>query len=222
MNIKYDLEFDNGEKLSYNIDADRGINKNKIDFNEFPWVHIRVHKCDICTLKNRKNSTCPAAADIAFLIPDFSTAKSYDRVKVTVTDSERTYYKECDLQTALNSMLGLILATSGCPVLSKLKYMAYFHLPFASYEESFTRTVGFYLIKQLLSHRKGDEADYELKELIALYNDLRIINTNLHKRLMTVCNTDANVNAIHAFFSLSTLIQLSLNENLDDIQNYFI
>lgn len=53
-------------------------------------------------------------------------------------------------------LMGLMMATSGCPVLQEIGAMASFHIPFCSTRETLDRTVGSYLTKQFsLTGLKG-------------------------------------------------------------------
>jgi hypothetical protein len=221
MNFEYQLIFENNSKLEYSFKIDRNDIREEIDLNEFPWVYQKIHKCPNCTLSTVKNCICPAAAEIAFFFRDFRFKKSYDKVKLIVKDDEREYFIDCDLQSALNSLLGLRLATSKCPILSKLKYMAFSHLPVASFEETLKRSVGLYMIKQLFISKNGGIPDFELNELDNLYKELKIVNTYLQKRILTSKQNDASVNAINAFFSLSSLVGYSIKDKLNDIKYIF-
>ena len=65
-----------------------------------------------------------------------NTLVSFDTVGVTVLQSERTVYAETTAQQAMSSVLGLIMATAGCPWTDRLRPMARFHLPFANEAET--------------------------------------------------------------------------------------
>lgn len=59
---------------------------------------------------------------------------------------ERTYSKDTLLQQGLASLLGIVMTTSGCPVLEPLKPMVRFHLPFATLTETVYRMVSMCLV----------------------------------------------------------------------------
>ncbi|MDN5353885.1 MAG: hypothetical protein PWQ09_641 [Candidatus Cloacimonadota bacterium] len=50
-----------------------------------------------------------------------------------VESKNRNYVKDTTIQRGVSSMLGMFLVSSGCPVLTKLKPVVKFHLPFADY-----------------------------------------------------------------------------------------
>jgi hypothetical protein len=79
---------------------------------------------------------CPVVLNLAGIVEVFRDYFSYESVKVTVTMRERVSWKTTSLQEGLTSLLGLIIVTSGCPVMEHLKPMARFHLPFSTLEPS--------------------------------------------------------------------------------------
>ncbi len=70
----------------------------------------------------------------------------------------RQIAKEASLVHGIASLLGLRMATSGCPVLAKLRPMAAFHIPFATDEETLYRAVATYFIAQLLRQGAGRDS----------------------------------------------------------------
>jgi hypothetical protein len=221
MIIEYIIEFQKKEKIFFTVDTQRNKNQEVQSINRSSWTELNYCKCEICLLKQSEINYCPAALDIHDVLLLFDKVNSYDFVTVNVRTPLRTYYKECDSQTALGSLIGAIMASSACPTLSKLKYMAEYHMPFANLEETLIRTIGFYLIKQYLINNKGGSPDFELKGLTKLYSDLQNVNYFLKKRLNHAFSADASVNAIAQYFSLSALIQKSLEEQISDIKHIF-
>ena len=59
------------------------------------------------------------------------------------------------VQMGVSSLLGVIMTTSGCPIMAQLKPMVRFHLPFASLEETIFRMVSMHLVAQYLRHQDG-------------------------------------------------------------------
>jgi hypothetical protein len=118
-------------------------------------------------LKAADAARCPAAVEILPVVRAFQTEDAYQKVSVVVQDDRRTYSKSTTLEEALRSLLGLKMATSGCPVLSELKPMAIHHLPFANNEEFILRSVSHFLLQQYLAKRNDEEPDWELKGLVA-------------------------------------------------------
>jgi len=220
MTSEYIIELAENKTVYYQVDMNRKYDTKEQEKESLFWTHLDFHKCPVCTLDSTKSKKCPVALDIMDVINLFQTIKSYEYVQVTVNTNERTYFKECDAQMVVGSLFGLIMATSSCPVLSKLKSMAIFHLPFATYEETLQRAIGLYLLEDYLKTRNGDKPDYELTGLKKLYEELAVLNKSLKNRISEASIEDSTVNAIVNFFSLSILIEKSLNEQVEDLKQY--
>jgi hypothetical protein len=184
------------------------------------WAKLGFQQCSCCPLKEQYCTYCPAATRINEVMEAFADNVSTERVKVTVDTAERRYADECDLQTGLNSLLGLMMATSGCPVLKELGAMASFHIPFCSSRETLHRTVGSYLIKQYFKQLKGETPDWELKELKELYDLLEGLNQEFSKRIQSSISSDAVSNAVIMFFATSVVVANSLEHQLQKHQDY--
>ena len=135
-------------------------------------------------------------------------------MKVTMRNPRRTCVKETDAQMGLEALLALVMATSACPILSRLRSQALFHLPFASIDETIYRTVGDYLIKQYFIMKDGGQPDFALAGLDALYRDLARLNICFFSRIQAACTKDANLNAVVVLRSLSEIVSMSLEERL--------
>lgn len=217
MDIVYNFEMPDGSRESFSVE----LNRKPVSPIPAPeWTKLDYHKCDNCPLAKEASPLCPAAADIANMTERFSAVQSFDKVKVHVQTPERDYFKKCDAQTGLISLMGLVLATSACPILSEFKVLAIHHLPFASYEETLFRTSGAYLLKQYLKQKNGEEADMEMMGLKQFYEDLGVVNKSLKNRISVVSQSDSNINAVNALFSLSWLVAQSLEERLDELQEH--
>ncbi|MFH1052143.1 MAG: hypothetical protein V1779_14585 [bacterium] len=220
MTIEYIIELDKKKTVYYQVDLNRKYEVMEPEDTPEKWVLLDFHKCPVCSLNSKKSKFCPVALDIQDILDLFKTIKSYEYVQVTVNTNERTYFKECDAQIVVGSLFGLIMATSHCPILCKLKPMAIFHLPFSTYEETLARTIGFYLLSDYLKTKNGEEPDTKLLGLRKLYKELEIINRSLKNRISEASLEDSSVNAIVNFFSLSILIEKSLNEQVEDLKDY--
>jgi hypothetical protein len=126
---------------------------------------------------------------------------------------EREYSKRTSLQKGVSSMLGIIMVTSGCPILNKLKPMVRFHLPFANIEETIYRAVSMYLVKQYFRKRKGLEPDWELQTLLNDYKEIHTVNQAFYKRLSFMKGKDANVNALIILDNFANYINFTLDSN---------
>ncbi len=209
----YQFKLENGETVSFQIDPERTFSPEVDAAPHAEWTKLETEQCPNCTLSGRCKH-CPAAVDIEDIAHRFAPVLSCSTVTVRVKAKERLYGMQCDAQTAVNSLLGLVLATSACPILSRFKPLARFHLPFSSPEETIFRTVGSYLIQQYLLAAEGGKPDWDLKGLDKLYEDLDSVNRSLVERLRKISEQEANVNAVVMFCGLSLLVRFSLHDQL--------
>lgn len=189
--------------------------------DDFPdWARLEHQQCACCPLKTSDCKYCPVATRMHGLLEAFAESESTERVQVTVEASERNYYNDCDLQVGINSLMGLMMATSGCPVLQELGAMASFHIPFCSTRETLHRTVGSYLTKQYFVQLQGGEPDWELKQLNELYGVLEGLNRDFSKRIQDSSSSDAVSNAVIMFFATSVVVASSLDQQLQRHQGF--
>ncbi|MDI6757938.1 MAG: hypothetical protein QME32_07975, partial [Endomicrobiia bacterium] len=86
--------------------------------------------------------------------------------------------------------------TCGCPIMDKLRPMAYTHLPFANSGETVYRVLGTYLLAQYFLYKDGLTPDWDLENLQNIYEDIRVVNKSFSERVTSVINKDAGVNAL--------------------------
>jgi hypothetical protein len=187
-----------------------------------PWTALDVCQCKSCPLSPREVPRCPAAVDVFRIAERFAGNLSYERVHVRVQRAGRTSAYECDVQTALGSLLGLVMASSGCPILGQLQALAYFHLPFAEFEETLFRTVGLYLLRQYFVAQDGGAPDFELRGLRTLYDELQEVNRSFKRRIEAASPRDASINAVTLLFSVSALVALSLDSGLEQLRRVVV
>ncbi len=217
--VEYRFTLPTGETHTFCVDLCDIVREPSIDEPAPPeWTTLAFHKCPGCPLSSLEITHCPAAQDIHRVVDTFSSIMSHTEAEIQVVTPQRSYHKSCDVQTGLGALLGLLMAGSGCPVLSKLKAMAHFHLPFASLDETIFRTVGTYLIQQYLVAQDGGTPDFELKHLKDLYEELESLNNAMAQRLRNAAECDASVNAIVGFFGVSYLVRDSIDEQLQSFK----
>ena len=219
--IYYEFQLENGESVEFEVDPEKALQEPGPEARHENWTKLGFHQCPNCPLSIRNCKFCPAAVDIEALVEKFQDVLSHQKAIVKVTTRERTYLKECDVQTGLKSLLGLILASGHCPVLSQLKPMAFYHLPFATIQETLYRVVGAYMVKQYFRKKEGEDTDLELKGLKAFYEELQAVNTHFMSRLQNAFKGDANLNALNVLFSLSVIVSMSLKDELEEMKPFF-
>lgn len=216
--FRYIFEFDNGDIKDFNLEVDiesMQVIKNKIQHPP-DWTKLENFKCPHCPLNPLENYHCPLALNLVDLISEFGEHNSFDNVKVTVKTDNRCFFKETDLQTGISSFLGILMVSSGCPIMKKLSPMLHFHLPFATLEETEVRVFSLYLLAQWIKVRKNKEPDWEMKNLFNIYEDIRILNKNVSKKIADLEKNDANINSIVILNNFADFVTFTLNEKLID------
>ena len=183
------------------------------------WSRLEHHQCINCPLQAAEHPFCPLAQALAPLIETFNGHVSHEEVSVTVITDERTTQANTTLQRALSSLLGLIIATSGCPHATPFQAMAHFHLPFSNNKETIYRATANYLLSQYFQGKQ--EPDWQLSGLKEIYQQLQIVNRGISQRLRSVCDQDAAVNAVVLLDLFAKDIPYSIDEALEEISPLF-
>lgn len=215
MNVNYRFEFEGRKPAEFRV-TDQPTKTGQSNLPN--WTKLEHCQCSNCPLKSADVARCPAAVEILPVVTEFQADDAYQKVSVVVQDERRSYSKSTTLEEALRSLLGLKMATSGCPVLSELKPMAVHHLPFASSDEFIMRSVSHYLLQQYLAKRNDEEPDWELKGLVARNQRLQLVNQALWQRIHSVCQGDSNLKALLNFFSMASSVSFSLESQLRKLE----
>lgn len=151
----------------------------------------------------------------------FDGIVSFDEIDLEVVTEERVVTQRTTAQRAISSLLGLVMATSGCPHTAFFKPMARFHLPLASEENTIYRVSGMYLLAQFFLQKKGLPADPGLNGLARIYQNMHQVNLHIAKRLKSATTTDSSVNAIVLLDSFTNTLPYVIEEHLDEIAYLF-
>lgn len=224
IHFKYSFVFGNGQQKVFQIAIRREdlslVHEAAQPYPE--WTRLSHEQCPNCPLSEADSPHCPAALSLSPIIDAFKQTTSYDEVDVTIESNERFYVKHDSVQQGLSSMIGIHMATSGCPIMEKLKPMVRHHLPFATIEETQYRVLSMYLLAQYFRYRQGDTPDWDLQGLTASYYEISTLNQSFCRRLATVIEEDASVNALVVLNCFADSISLSLDGNmLADLENLF-
>jgi hypothetical protein len=155
------------------------------------------------------------------VIEGFTDIVSYDKVKVSVETEERHVVATLAAQQALASLMGLIMASSGCPNTAVFRPMARFHLPFSSESETAYRVASMYLLAQHYAAREGGSADLALNNLERVYRGIHSVNRGMATRLRAASRQDAIVNAVVLLDVFSSLVPAAIHDILDEIKPAF-
>ena len=223
MKVKYEIRFAEGAPREYIVDTDRTDEDDNAAKKppRADWTRLDYCQCSNCPLSKEKMSHCPAAVDLQNLVADFRNQAAFQKVDVIVSTHERSYSKRTSLEEGLRSLMGLIMATSECPILGELRPMAIHHMPFATNDELILRSVSIYLVQQYFSQRAGVKADWELKGLVERNRKLQLVNQALWQRIHSACEQDANLKALLSFFSLASSVTFSLEAQLQKLRQSF-
>lgn len=220
--ITYTFKLETGESHVFEVDSDRGFAHEEDDIEQPFWTALDYQQCPNCTLKSDEHACCPPAVDLKDVVERFSEILSVTHVTVVVTTPNRSYIKKCDAQTGLDSLLGLIMSTSACPVLGQLRSMAKTHLPFSTHFESIFRSIGNHLLKQYFIQQEGGKGDWDLQGLIEFYEELGTVNQHFADRVRDASKKDASVNAVIQLSALSITVGASIEEQLDEFKIEFL
>jgi hypothetical protein len=221
--IGYRFWFENGKELLFDLelDSDTLLLKNKPE-GENDWAKLESFKCPNCPLSLSENKYCPLAVSLKTILENFSDIQSTEVADVFVKTNERTYHQKVAVQRGLSSLLGVVMPTSGCPVLAKLKPMVKFHLPFATSDETEFRVYSSYLFAQFLKQKKGEQPDWEMKNLQQIYDDISIVNYHVTNKIRELSKKDANLNAVVILETFSSFVSMSLQDkDFEHLDKYF-
>jgi hypothetical protein len=185
------------------------------------WTLLTYNRCAHCQLSESQHSHCPVAVNIADLVEAFRDIVSHDRCTVTCVSSERSVSKETIVQDGLRSIMGIIMATSGCPTLDLLRPMAWFHLPFASIDESLFRSASTYLLGQFFHAQSGHDPDFSLEKIKDHYLHIEQVNHHMLERIRDAAVHDADRNAIVILNSLAQILGMEVEEGLERLRPLF-
>jgi hypothetical protein len=223
MTITYTYSFKNKASKTFPLVLDKAdlslVSEKRV--NPPLWILLNFNKCEICPLEETKHAYCPVALNLAGVVEEFKDFVSHEQAQVIVAVEERTYSKDTTVQQGLTPLLGIVMTTTGCPVMERLKPMVRFHLPFASLTETIFRMASMYLMAQYLRALEGKAAGWSLDGLTKVYSEVGKVNRDFAQRLRAAAKKDANVNALVNLDCFATMVPLAADETLREIRPYF-
>ncbi len=220
----YKFTMPDGTERRFDINLDnRTLDLVRAEKETYPsWTLLSQHRCPNCTLREEEHKHCPVATSLIEVVDFFRGAISYDEVDVLIETQERKYMKHTSLQRGLSSLIGIYMVTSGCPIMEKLKPMVRHHLPFATLQETQYRVISMYVLAQYFLYRRGEKPDWELKNLVKIYEDVGVVNRHFSQRLSGIEEKDASINALVHLDAFRDSVTLLINVNmLDEIKLLF-
>jgi hypothetical protein len=185
------------------------------------WARLDFERCPNCNLPDQ--ATCPAAASLAQFLPQFATRVSYEKAVVEVETPSRTMVSKTTFQHGMAALIGLAMATSGCPRTRFLRPMARTHLPFATDQETVFRTLASHLLGQYVAKGAGGApVTLSLSELKENYLQLSKVNSAMSERIRAAIKRDAAVNAVIILESFALIAPENIDYGFEDIQELFV
>lgn len=185
------------------------------------WTRLDAAPCEGCAWA--ESDYCPVAVRLVRPLRMFRDAVSYEPVRVEVETQERHYRHDTDMQQGLSSLFGLLMATSGCPSMAVFRPMARYHLPFATFEETFFRISGTYLLRELLDGAEDIDRDSVVRGLNGIYRQATAVNASVMERLRRADGGmgDSSPNAVALLAAVSGLVPLTAERQLEGIARLF-
>ena len=171
--ITYTFDFSGGDTVVSEVRLDPETLEHILEPLESPpdWISLDFHQCDNCPLSPIDIPHCPLAEALLDIVEVFSDRISHEEVALEVRTERRNYSSKTSLQNGLRSLMGICMASSGCPHLDPLRPLLLTHLPLADGKESSFRTVSMYLMAQYFQEKHGHEPDWKLAKLKGIYEE---------------------------------------------------
>ncbi len=215
--IRYRFRFPEGTEKVFDVELDSGtgmlVQPKRPTYPK--WTRLEFEQCGHCPLKKETHTHCPVAVSIVDLVEFFYDSQSVKRADVIVETKQRTTIREnTALYPAISSLLGVHMASSGCPVMNKLRPMVRHHLPFADADETIYRALSMYVLAQYFRRKEGQTPDWSLKGLSKIYQAINELNIDFSRRLSTGTDREATTNAITSLDCFAQIIEFSISEEM--------
>jgi hypothetical protein len=218
--ILYEFELPDASEESFAIRLEP---ETLLDLRPLPeplpdWTRLGFEQCPNCPLEQSARPHCPLAARLSTIVAPFEKLVSYDTVHLRVVTQERTIRQETTVQKGLGSLMGLVIATSGCPHTTFLRAMARFHLPLAGVEESAFRAIATFLVARYLAEQEGLPVERGMGRLKEIYENLREVNRSVARRLAAASRSDSSLNAIVKLDLYAIAVPRAIDTSLKDLR----
>jgi hypothetical protein len=119
--------------------------------------------------------------------------------------------------------MGIIMATSGCPVLDHLRPMARFHMPFSSPLGTSVRSLSMYILAQYLFNNdiESNSININLSDFEKIYTEVNSVNNDFSMRLRAAGGKDANLSALTNLDCNATLVSFTIEDTLNELKQYY-
>jgi hypothetical protein len=223
LKITYEFKLGNGIEKKIELSLNRETLALTREKSETPpdWARLEFQQCSNCPLNTTVAPYCPVAVNLSGIVHEFGDVSSPERATVSVLVKERAYVKICSLQEGLSPLLGIIMTTSGCPVMEPLKPMVRYHLPFASLDETVYRMISMYFVAQFIKGRSGKEPEWTLEGLSRIYGEVKKLNKDFGVRMRAAAKSDANIHALVKLNVFAVMVPIEAEKILKEITASF-
>lgn len=222
--IRYRFDFSDGDSKEFLLELEKpGLRMRSKATMPLPeWTKLAHHQCPNCPLSIDRVPNCPVAVNLVGVIQAFNDVISHEEADVEVITESRKYSARVNITHAVGSLIGIFMATSGCPIMDRLKPMVLTHLPFPTTEESIYRSISMYLLAQYFRFKTGHRADWNLEKFGEFFDDINLVNQSFVKRLTTFVEKDVSLNAVVLLNCFATAAKRVLgHERLDEVEQMF-
>lgn len=155
--IKYSFVFPDDSQINHVFEIDK-IKRKIVNLSDTPedlkqYTELDFCKCSNCPLNKTQTHECPIAKNLFLVERKFKNKISHDKCFIVCDTPQRAYTAKTDVQVGLQSIFGLLMASSGCPHLEFLSPTAMFHLPFSNEEETIVRILDFIFLRNILMEK---------------------------------------------------------------------
>ncbi|MCP5106163.1 MAG: hypothetical protein GY950_22445 [bacterium] len=221
--IRYCFKLGNDTSEVFDVELDaRTFELQGTVPEELPaWTRLDFYQCPHCPLSVAAHPHCPAAANLVNIVNRFDSLFSYTQTHLIVTTEDRIISQVTTMQRAVSSLVGLVIATCGCPQSAYFRPMAAFHLPLASNRETTYRGVAMYFMAQYFRKAAGKPIDFELGGLKEIYKNIRLVNRTLADRLRAAARSDSVLNAIVQLDIYAQTLVSVVEDSLEELRCLF-
>lgn len=222
-NYLYQIDFENGEHYQKLIEVSREdghlLTEEMIPKNLEEYGLLEFCKCEHCPYSSEEFKYCPVFRNIANLVNDFKEHNPSETVRACVVINGKTTTIEDELQVALTSLMGLLMASSECEYFDFLRPMVKTHQPFSSHEETLIRVISLYFLDRFLC---GHTSDWKIEDLKKEYHHLEKVNAGILQRIKLIRGqTNVEKEAVVVLDSFIKNFSWEYELNLDDVKELF-
>ncbi len=221
--MRYRFILEDGDQRTFDLKIDPQkmalVNNRPSDLPS--WTELTFRQCPNCPLTPRTHPQCPLSLSLVNIVSTSGKLAPSQRIRVEVTTTERFVAQDTTAQKGISSMMGLVIATSGCPHTAVFKPMARFHMPLSSVEETVYRAASMYLLAQYFLNQEGAPVDFNLEGLTRIYRNIQLINESIAERLRAGSQTDASVNALILLDMYARHLPIVIEDSLRDMRHLF-